>query len=277
MIEAGVLTEIRRDHERRGFLRSTIEKRQIQVKALGRWMATRSIFDATRTDIESFLDSRDICARSRYTWLASLHVFFTWAVENGHMAVDPTAKIIRPRLRRMLPRPIRTADLRVAVASAEPMMRCWLLLAALQGLRCQEIAGLRREDILMSEHLLRIVHAKGGHERVVPLHPDVERELASWLTSNRGGWMFPRPRGGAHSPNQVSSLVSRHLRDCGVGGTAHQLRHWFGTFLYSGTRDLRLVQEMMGHSTPQTTAVYVKFDWNRAGPAIQGLSFDDVA
>lgn len=218
-----------------------------------------------------------MCARSRYTWIAGLHVFFVWAVENGHMTEDPTATIPRPRLRRMLPRPIRTADLRVAVSSAGPMMRCWLLLAALQGLRCQEIAGVRREDVLLSQHLLRIAHAKGGHERMVPLHPDVEAELVSWLTSNTGGWLFVRPRGGPYSPNQVSSLVSRHLAECGVGGTAHMLRHWFGTYLYSGTRDLRLVQEMMGHATPQTTAVYVKFDWSRAGPAIGGLSFDEVA
>lgn len=52
MLEAGILTEVRRDHERRGLLKSTIEKRHIQVKALARWMGTRSVFEATRTDAE---------------------------------------------------------------------------------------------------------------------------------------------------------------------------------------------------------------------------------
>jgi len=54
-------------------------------------------------------------------------------------------------------------------------VRCWLLLAAYQGLRCQENAGLKREDVLYELDLLRVVHGKGGKQRLIPLHPEVRR------------------------------------------------------------------------------------------------------
>lgn len=274
MLEAGILTEIRRDHERRGYLGSTIYKRHLQVQNWARWLGDRSVWTATADDINCFLDAKHLCARSRYTWLAGLHVFYQWAIESGHAAVDPTERIVRPRLRRQLPRPIPTADLRVALSCATPMMRCWLLLAAYQGLRCQEVAGLRYEDVLFADHLLRIVHAKGGHERVVPMHPEVEAALRA-LPRTRSGWMFERPRGGKFSPNWVSSLVSQHMQAVGVRATAHQLRHWFGTELYRGTHDLRVVQEMLGHSTPQTTAIYTAFDHRTARAGIAALAVEE--
>lgn len=271
MIDPGLLTDIRRDHERRGLLRSTIEKRHIQMKALGRWMGTRSIWDATEAEIEAFLDGRGLCARSRYSWLAGLHCVYAWGIDNGYTRADPTARIVRPRLRRQLPRPIPTADLRTALRSASAVMRCWLLLGAYQGLRCQEIAGLRREDVLEGEGLLRVVHAKGRYERMLPLHPAVRAAIGA-LPHHRSGWLFERPQGGPFTPNRVSTLIADHLRE--HGATAHQLRHWFASELYSGTHDLRLVQEMLGHATPQSTAIYTAFDHLAARDAVGALTID---
>lgn len=54
--------------------------------------------------------------------------------------------------------------------------------------------------------------------------------------------------------------------------TAHQLRHWFGTECYRACHDLRLVQEMMGHSSPTTTAIYTKLDMSEAAPVVTALT-----
>lgn len=58
----------------------------------------------------------------------------------------------------------------------------------------------------------------------------------------------------------------------GIAATAHQLRHWFGSQLYAKTRDLRMVQEMLGHSSPTTTAIYAAFNPGDAVDAVQSLS-----
>jgi integrase len=77
------------------------------------------------------------------------------------------------RLRQLLPRPAPDHVVRRILAIAPPQIRCRTLLGAFEGLRCQEMARLRREDVLETEGLLRVVRGKGAYERIVPLHPDV--------------------------------------------------------------------------------------------------------
>jgi integrase len=79
------------------------------------------------------------------------------------------------------------------------------------------------------------------------------------------GWVFRRADGrpGPNSPAVVSKVANTHLRDCGTDATLHQLRHRFASALYAQTQDLRLVQEMLGHASPETTAGYAA--WNRTG------------
>jgi hypothetical protein len=69
-------------------------------------------------------------------------------------------------------------------------MRAVLSLAAYQGLRCQEIAGIERDDVLEAKGLLRVVKGKGGHERILPLHPEA---LAAAPDGGLGAWSLRRP------------------------------------------------------------------------------------
>lgn len=62
-----------------------------------------------------------------------------------------------------------------------------------------------------------------------------------------------------------------HFLDLEIEATMHQTRHWFGTQLYIATRDLRLVQEMMGHASPSTTAGYAAFASDTADAAVAAL------
>lgn len=74
----------------------------------------------------------------------------------------------------------------------------------------------------------------------------------------RRGWVYPRRDGrpGHISAGSVSQLCNAHLSACGLQETMHQLRHRFGTATYAATRDLRVVQELLGHGSPATTAIY---------------------
>ncbi len=264
--------------ERRGNTRTSIDKRIMCIRALDRWLSPRSLTAVDRRDIEIFMDGRrntsgrPITSRTRYAWLSHFNAFYRWAVIEGHAAADPTLAIIRPKMRRNLPRPIADDDLAKAMDEASPPLRAMLALAAYQGLRCQEIAGLDREDVLDTRDpaVIVVVHGKGGHQRIVPLHPEVLSALRC-LPMPRSGPLLTRPRGGRHTPATVSVAVRAHFAELGIEATAHQLRHWFGTGIYAVTHDIRLTQELMGHQSPDTTAIYVAWAAVDAAPAVASL------
>ena len=189
---------------------------------------------------------------------------------------DPTYRVAKPRLRCYLPRPAHSEQLAEALKYADPKFRCWLVLAAYQGLRVQEIAGLERADVEEGLGLLRVVHGKGDKPRMLFLHPEVLAALKA-LPMPRSGRIFLRPMGGVYTPAVLSQSFNRALKDHGVDATAHQLRHWFATNLLRATHDLRVVQEAMGHSSPSTTAIYTAFDDQAMADGIASLTLDGSA
>lgn len=264
--------------ERRANTASSIDKRLTNLRALARYLAPSSLLDASRQDIEAFLDARrnadrkPIVSRTRYAWLSHFNAFYRWAINEELTDRDPTLAITRPKMRRNLPRPIAEDDLAQALAEASPQMRAMLACAAFQGLRCQEIAGLNREDVLDTREppVIMVVAGKGGHQRIIPLHPEVMSALRC-LPLPKAGPLFTRRMGGRHTPATMSKAISDYLTELGIKATAHQLRHWFGTGIYASTHDIRLTQELLGHQSPNTTAIYVAWAAVDAAPAVASL------
>lgn len=214
----------------------------------------------TTDAIDAWLDSRSVQARTRYTDISHISAFFRWAIREGLTTVDPTTRIDRPKVPQGIPRPIDTDDLRYALRqSPTPQLTAMLHLAAFGGLRCAEIAALRSEDI---NGELVLVHGKGGKDRVIPLHPLAAAALRA-LGGPAYGPVFDM------KPWQVSHAIRKHLTDCGIRASAHQLRHWFATAAYEASgSDLRMVQELLGHSSPTTTAMYTRWASGRASVVV---------
>lgn len=243
---------------RRNLAAGTIEKRRMVLTLLRAAVAPMRPIDATTTQLEAFVDGRSwhgkpVSATTRYNYVSHLSAFYTWCVRKGHLAADPTASIDRPHIPSRLPRPIDDTDLSVALASADPLMVAWLQLGTLAGLRISEIAALRAENIVSGQ--LYVV-GKGEKERVVPVHADLAATLASF--SRTRGPLFTRPMGGVWTPPQASRHVAEFFTDLSMPWRAHSLRHWFATHALDGGADLRTVQELLGHSSPTTTAIYTK-------------------
>jgi integrase/recombinase XerC len=208
-------------------------------------------------------------SKTRYDWVSTLHGFYQCQLRAGQVTVDPTSEIIRPKLPRYLPRPISDADLTMALESAGTMMGAWLTLGAYAGLRCAEISKLQRHDVIDGEGLL-LVHGKGNRDRLVPIHPQVTAALRL-AGMPKAGHLFRRPRGGPFPPAMVSREGALFFDGLGIDATMHQLRHWFGSKTYQACRDIRVVQELMGHSDPKTTAVYTAFSQEGATAAVMAI------
>jgi integrase len=202
--------------------------------------------------------------------------FYAWAFAQGRRDDNPAEGLPVPKLGRRLPRPIGEEDLFQAIAGAPPRIRPWLVLAGWCGLRAKEIALLRRECVLETARPPVLIVAgdatKGRNERMVPMHSFVVAELVDAGLPG-SGWIFRR-RDGQRGPNKpwlVSQLCNAYLHESGIRATLHQLRHRFGTMTYAQRRDLRMVQELMGHSNPKSTAVYADVDQADAAVVIEGL------
>jgi integrase len=206
-------------------------------------------------------------------YVSHAHQFYEWAVDAGELPANPAARLPVPRRPRLLPRPISEEDLALALAAAPPRIRPWLVLAGWAGLRAMEIARLRRENVLDNPPLIVVATdaAKGGNERLVPMCSFVAGELRPVLPAR--GWAFPRADGrpGPNAPWTVSHLANRHLHDCGVAATLHQLRHRFATQAYQVDRDLRMVQELLGHRDPASTAGYAAYDQAAAAATVEAI------
>jgi len=271
--DAELIKGFERFSRRRGLRPQTILVRRIMLDGAARQLPD-GLVGATKGQLETWLDRRSLSDRGRSAYVSHLKAFYAWAVDEEELPNDPTRKIRAPKYRRTVPRPIPTDELIRALDAATPQMRCWLLLGAYGGLRCCEMAGLDREDVLEGEGLLRITQGKGGTERVIPLHPDVMAALVA-LPMPESGVIFRRPwcrdRWPAHS---LSDVLNTYLHALGIKSTAHSLRHWFGTTIYQLTKDIRLTQELMGHSGPNTTAIYTKVDSRTVSPAVLALNVE---
>jgi integrase/recombinase XerC len=234
------------------------------------------VCEATQQQLVQWRASLTVGDDAIVAYVSHVRGFFAWAAEAGVIEQNPAAGLPMPKLGRRLPRPIGEQDLMHAVQAAAGLrIRPWLVLAGWAGLRAKEIALLRRGAVLDRAWPPVLIIAKdatkGRSERVVPMSEFVLAELRPVLPPS--GWVFRRLDGqpGPNRPHLISQLSNRHLHSCGVQETLHQLRHRFGSGTYRANRDLRVVQELLGHESPMTTAGYAAFDNPDAVAAVEAL------
>jgi site-specific recombinase XerD len=130
------------------------------------------------------------------------------------------------------------------------------------GIRATECAGLKEADVDLDGQTIRVL-GKGGHERVVPLHPEVVRVLQRYRTV-RGRVLptaafFKSRRAGAMSRNAVYERVRKHAQQARIGRrvSPHRLRHTFATHLVKAGAQLVAVRDLLGHRSISSTQVYL--------------------
>jgi integrase/recombinase XerC len=246
---------------------------------------------AYRTDLEAFrrfcgearcADVREVDARLVRGYLAHLHrrgldpvsvsrhlsalrSWFRFLVRRGVVDRNAARDVRSPRLPRKLVSFLPVDEATVMAEGrglggwARPRDVAIVELLYASGLRVSELTGLDL-DALDREAMTVWVVGKGGKERVVPFGGAAARALEDYLTSRTvsSGPLFVNARGGRLTSRSVQSLVKRAARVAKIERrvSPHTLRHTFATHLLDGGADLRLVQELLGHSRLSTTQRY---------------------
>jgi site-specific recombinase XerD len=156
--------------------------------------------------------------------------------------------------------------------------RIWMMvhLALETGLRVSELANLQVKDLrLKGEPSVHVSHGKGGKARDVLISDNLRKHLKKHIQANR-----LRPEDYVLNVNrrQYSTMglqqqFKRAAKAAGLSPTysIHSLRHTFGTYLYEKEKDLRMVQQQLGHSDARTSAIYAGVAKERVYNAVNGL------
>lgn len=200
---------------------------------------------------------------------AAVRAFSTWAAREGYLKTDVAQRLATPKVGKHLPTvmsPSAAQELMGNAVSADEIhfLRDSAMLEFLYatGARVAELVGLNIGDIDVSRRTARVT-GKGNKQRVVPFGDAAHDALCAWLQIGRPQLagdteaVFVGTRGGRIDPRQVRRVVERAALVTGTPGlTPHGLRHSAATHLLEGGADLRIVQELLGHSSLQTTQVY---------------------
>lgn len=190
-------------------------------------------------------------------------------LREGLATVDVAAELSTPPPSRTLPDTLSQAEVEALLDTAdgaEPAQRRDLAMLEMlysAGLRVSELIDLDVDDVDLVEMSVRCI-GKGSRERVVPLGRMACQAVDAWILHGRstmapkGPWLFCNTRGGRLTRQGGWKIVKRHAEAAGLSEkvSPHTLRHSFATHLVEGGADIRVVQELLGHASVNTTQVY---------------------
>jgi integrase/recombinase XerD len=225
--------------------------------------------------------------------VAAIRMWLRWLHETRKIPDNLTTLLEPPKRWKRLPHTLnldRAAELVTSPELDQPLGlrdRAMLELFYACGLRVSELCGLRQRDVNLSVGYVRCL-GKGRRERVVPIGRKARDALEAYFEHLRPKLLqrametgrAPSPltnklcaalplflsrNGGPIERTAVWRIVRREARRCGIKGKAspHTLRHSFATHLLEGGADLRVVQELLGHVSVNTTEIYTHVQTGR--------------
>jgi len=250
-----------------------------------------------RSHLEDLHD-RGISKSSTARHLATMRSFARYLIEEELIADDPTQLVGTPRRDQTLPAHLGGEDMNRLLAAPDASTpagrrdRAILELFYASGLRLAELCDIDLEDISLNRRTVR-VRGKGGKERLVPFNNATATAVQAMLSDRSSSIgdrrstmddgrsraagakagrrarqrdaLFLNFRGARLTTRSVDRIVRRYAKAAGVaqGISPHALRHTFATHLLRAGADLRVIQELLGHSQLSTTQRYTHLDVGR--------------
>jgi tyrosine recombinase XerC len=213
----------------------------------------------------AWLHERKLAKSSIARKLATVRSCFRYLARVGRVEINPARQVRSPRLPKRLPsflpkdesKDLLDTGAERSLAGLRDHALLELLYAT--GLRVSECCGLDLDDVDRRGGSVRVM-GKGGKERVVPAGDAALAALEAWLLirGEARGALFTNARGGRLGTRSVHRIVKQRARGAGIDRrvTPHTLRHTFATHMLGEGADLRLIQELLGHSRLTTTQRY---------------------
>lgn len=258
----------------------TISSYLDDLKAVSVYMETHDVSDPLTVKIEhidGFMEefSAIHANASILRCHSSLRGFYAFLGDNNPAFADPTDRMATPKRNVKLPVFLSGDEaMKLLIESDDPVEifnNALIDLLYATGLRVSEAASLTFNQLYLHEGFIRIL-GKGNKERVVPIAPATLTNIKRYVEQVRPLWIkgknnavFIAPKGKQVSRQQIYLVVKSRCVQAGIEEniSPHKLRHSFATELLAGGADLRVVQELLGHSDISTTQIYTHVESKR--------------
>lgn len=230
-----------------------------------------NVEEITILTVDNYLNSltKEYSSNSINRVLASVRSFHKFISLNHESIKDPTLYIHTHKHNEHLPIYASVQDLKVLFDSfsnsdIDIYHKTILLTLYSCGLRVSELCSLKRNDVHLSEKILKVT-GKGDKERIIPIVDACVQQMELYLNLVRKNWQkktlsnfFINQYGRVLTRQYVHNLIKKKCEECKLNPnlSAHSFRHSFASHLLDGNADLRIVQELLGHSDIQTTQIY---------------------
>ncbi len=236
------------------------------------------IVKASPNEVQKFiadLSAEQMTSASVNRNLSSIRGFYRWLVRFNKRQDNPCTNLRNVKMPVKLPSVLWENEMADFAALPETTGILWterdkalIMVMYSGGLRISEVVSLSMENISRSLTEARII-GKGGKERIVFFSDEAKTAIAEYLPAREArlkmaglngkkGSLFINRKGGAISVPGVRWIISRYAQESGIGKNIHphSLRHSFATHMVNSGCDVRVVQEMLGHSSISTTQRY---------------------
>ncbi|MDN7025421.1 integrase [Methanoculleus sp. FWC-SCC1] len=219
--------------------------------------ASVAVTPALVTDFLSYLAGQGYQPRTLHRVISTLSSFYSYLYAQGAVPANPMLGTERPRIKNQELKYLKHSQvLRLinTIEDAEDRLIVRLIYAT--GVRVSELCTIDVEDIDFEEHTIR-VKGKGDKIRVVFIDEETLAEVEQYIGNTIVGPLFVGQQGKHISPRTVQRIFKKYAPD---GITPHKLRHSYASELYRRSKNLRVVQENLGHTSIKTTEIYLHTD-----------------
>lgn len=166
-------------------------------------------------------------------------------------------------------------EVQALIENAKEPLKSGIIILVYTGLRRSELFNVRWKDVDLQDNSIRVwpyegFVPKGKRIRVVPLNPKVWKTLKALKQKNDGSELVYRPYGSIHT---LRKKFKKLVRELGLDGKLHDLRHTFASHLAMGGVPIPVIQNMLGHTDIKTTMKYAHLSPNQNHIAINKLPF----
>ena len=216
-------------------------------------------------------ESTKLSTASLYLEIAALKAFYRFCIQEELLPKNLAENLSLPRRWHRLPKDLTPSEIEKLLHPIKPITpvslcnHAMLELCYASGLRLGELRGLRMEQLRLDAGFIQVI-GKGNKERVVPVGRRAIEAVKSYLASGRPklirekspGNVFLTQRGTAFASVTLWTRIKKCCLMAGISRniTPHMLRHSFATHLLEHGADLRVIQELLGHSSISTTEAY---------------------
>ena len=278
----------------RGLAKATQTSYQQDLITFSAWLAARKrrTFPEEFGTIQSFLKEQNAtkAPASVSRMISALRKFYRFLLREGAISADPMTKIDTPKRAQHLPATLSSQEVDALMAKPDtdkPLGlrdRAIFELMYATGLRVSEVVDLRLDQLHLAMNLLQVT-GKGDKERLVPISPQATQWVDRYLQEARPKLLkrvqpknvFVNFHGGPMTRQGIWKNLKAYIASIGIEKdvTPHTLRHSFATRLLENGADLRVVQELLGHSDISTTQIYTHLSNQHLVAVYHKNMFDD--